>query len=453
MQQTSFSPNSRVLLFRQHYQIVSFTSRKELVLRDERGVDKTWQLETLIGHYREGNCKLTKRPEASSEARQVRRITTRLISDASDIAKAEAYARREYLTAIDHERVSLTHDTPRLQHVIQEVTRRLARKKCPSRSSLKNWQRRLRRSGNDPAALLPAFSRRGGPGKSRFSQQAQADMNSVIDNHYLVEGNTSAATAYAQLQACLADRNQWLPTRAQEPVPSYPTFLRMIKRRGGYEVTAARSGAREAERQYRSTGRNTENYGHNECWEIDHTVIDLFVVDPRTGMPLGRPRFTACIDSFSKCIMGIDLDFSGTTTQAVLSCVKHGILPKTYIREKYPKVQGEWPCFGIPRVLKCDNGPEFHSKSLQDACLELGITLQYCPAKQPWFKGSIERFFRTFSEHALAGLPGATGSHLYNRAERKDPASDAVLSRQSLMEYLHIWIVDVYLPGNARRRK
>lgn len=447
MQQISFSPNNRVLLFRLPYQITSITNSMELVLRDEHGIDKTWELETLVGHYREGNCKLTRRTTTQTAAEPARRITTRSLSEASEIAKAEALARREYLSAIEHEGVSLSRDSSQLHRVVEEVTRRLGRKKCPSRSSLKNWQRRQRRMGNDPAALVPAYSQRGGPGKSRFSQQAQTDMNCVIDNQYLVEGETSAATAYAHLEARIAERNQWLPSHAQEPVPSYATFIRMIQRRGGYEVMAARDGVREADYKYRSTGKNPENYGLNECWEIDHTVLDLFIVDPRTELPLGRPRFTACIDSFSRCLMGFDLDFSGTTTQAVLSCLKHAMLPKTYIQKKYPQVQGKWPCYGVPRVLKCDNGPEFHSKSLRDACLEMGITLQYCPPKKPWFKGRIERFFRTFNEQALAGLPGATGSHLYNRGQRKDPANDAVMSRQALMEYLHIWIVDVYLPG------
>lgn len=453
MQQISFSPNNRVLLFRQPYQIVSISNRMELVLRDEHGAEKTWELETLIGHYLQGNCRVTQRTTTQIGAEPARRITTRSISEASEIAKAEAYARREYLSAIEHEGVSLSNDSARLRRVVDGVTQRLGRAKCPSRSSLKNWQRRQRRMGDDPAALVPAFSGRGGPGKCRFSRQAQADMNAVIDNYYLVEGQTSAATAYTHLEGRIAERNQWLPTHAQEPIPSYPTFLRMIHRRDGYVVAAARYGAREADRRYRSTGKNTESYGFNECWEIDHTAIDLFVVDPRTGLPLGRPRFTACIDSFTRCIMGFDLDFTGTTTQAVLSCLKHAILPKSYVRDRYPQVQGEWPCFGIPRVLKCDNGPEFHSQSLRDACLDLGITLQYCPTKKPWFKGRIERFFRTFNEHALAGLPGATGSHLYNRGERTNPANDAVISRKALMEYLHIWIVDVYLPGRAKGRK
>ena len=447
MQQISFSPNSHISLFNQIYQLVSITARSQLILRNDKGEEKAWEFETLIGHYLQGNCRVTQRRPSPQKDDAPRRITTRRLSDASALAKQEAFARKEYLEAIARDGVSLSSDSQRLRVIVEAVTQRLGRSRSPSRSSLKNWRRRQRRVGDDPVALLPSYERRGAPGMTRLPKQVALDLEFVIDNLYLVAGGIPATTAYQQLAARIAERNQWLPADKPDPIPSYRTFLRAIRKRGGYEVLAARVGAREAERQYRASGKNTESYGFNECWEIDHTVLDLFVIDPRTGLPLGRPRFTACIDTFTRCIMGIDLDFTGTTTQAVLSCLKHAILPKTYLREKYPKVQGEWPCFGIPRVLKCDNGAEFHSVSLREACMELGIELQYCPVKKPWFKGRIERFFRTFNQHGLAGLPGATGSHLYNRGDRKNPADDAVISLEQLLEYLHIWIVDVYLPG------
>lgn len=451
MQQISFTPNSHVSLFNKTYQLVSFSSQKQLVLRDEEGREKSWDLETLIAHYLQGNCRVTKRNLGRPADKQRRKIVTQRLSDVSEIAKRQAYERREYLKAIAIEGVSLSTDSARLKLIVDDVSRRLGRKNSPSRSSLRNWQRKQRRAGDDPVALVPNFDRRGAPGKSRFPKQVVADMEHVIDSLYLIPGGIPVTQAYGRLQGRIAERNQWLPSSEQDPIPSYNSFLRAIQKRGGYEIVAAREGASEAERRYRSTGKNTEAYGFNECWEIDHTVLDLFVVDPGTGLALGRPRFTACVEWLTRCVMGFDLDFTGNTSQATLNCLKHAILPKAYLKEKHPRVQGEWPCFGIPQVLKCDNGPEFHSQSVRDACMELGIELVYCPVKKPWFKARIERFFRTFNSHALAGLPGATGSHLYDRGEKPDPANDAVISLEQLQEYLHIWIVDVYLPGFGRR--
>ena len=98
-----------------------------------------------------------------------------------------------------------------------------------------------------------------------------------------------------------------------------------------------------------------------------------------------------------------------------------------------------------------DNGVEFHSKSLRDACFELGIELQFCPVAQPWYKGRIERFFRTLNESLLNSLPGATGIDLQRRKDVED-ANLPVIDLDSLQRILHIWIVDVYMtmPGRGR---
>lgn len=39
--------------------------------------------------------------------------------------------------------------------------------------------------------------------------------------------------------------------------------------------------------------------------QIDHTVIDLIVVDERERQPIGRPYLTVAIDGCSRCILGM----------------------------------------------------------------------------------------------------------------------------------------------------
>src|SRR3546814_20235484 len=40
--------------------------------------------------------------------------------------------------------------------------------------------------------------------------------------------------------------------------------------------------------------------------QIDHTVIDLIVVDERGRQPIGRPYLTIAIDVFTRYVLGID---------------------------------------------------------------------------------------------------------------------------------------------------
>lgn len=119
--------------------------------------------------------------------------------------------------------------------------------------------------------------------------------------------------------------------------------------------------------------------------EIDHTRLDIFVVDEETMLPLGRPWLTLCVDVHTRCILGFDLSFDPPSHASVARCLKHAILPKGNLKALYPNVRGTWDMFGIMETLVCDNGPEFHCESLEVGCLTLGINIQYCPRKKPWF--------------------------------------------------------------------
>ncbi|MEL4419744.1 integrase, partial [Shewanella algae] len=62
--------------------------------------------------------------------------------------------------------------------------------------------------------------------------------------------------------------------------------------------------------------------------EIDHTPLDLFLVDDRTGLPCGRPTLTMCLDHFSKMPLGYHLSFSAPSLGAVIGALRHAVLPK-----------------------------------------------------------------------------------------------------------------------------
>ncbi|WP_096698424.1 DDE-type integrase/transposase/recombinase [Polaromonas sp. AER18D-145] len=452
MQLVSFTPNRSISLFHQNYVIVSTSGNSELVLRDDQNVETVWTVESLIGHYISGNLRAGTTITNGSPSSTAKRISTRLVGDVSERSKEEGLARNSYVGAILASGVPIRSNSSALSKVVALVSEKLGRVRSPSFSTIQRWLSKYRRQSGSNSALIPYFDRRGGVGKSRLSTLADLAMKAAIDNVYMTTERYTVTRVHQTLIADLSEKNKWRPKTAQIPIPSYSTFRRAIAKRSGYEVTASREGARTADRRYRSSSSSPENYGLNQCWEIDHSVLDLFVVDQHTGLVLGRPRVTVIVDHFSRSVMGVDIDFSGPSTQAVLNCIKAAILPKTELLKSFPGIVGGWPCYGLPMVIKCDNAPEFHATTLQDACFALGIELQYCPVKQPWFKGRVERFFRTFSEQAMAGLPGATGAHLYKLSEDQNPEKFAVMELQELQAYVYMWIVDVYMTGPQENR-
>lgn len=84
-----------------------------------------------------------------------------------------------------------------------------------------------------------------------------------------------------------------------------------------------------------------------------------------------------------------------------MNCLLHAIQPKTYIEEFFPRVKSEWNVYGVPEILNVDNGSEFYSRDFEDACLQLGIVIQYHPPRNPNYKGIIERFFRSLNQSRM----------------------------------------------------
>jgi putative transposase len=75
--------------------------------------------------------------------------------------------------------------------------------------------------------------------------------------------------------------------------------------------------------------------------------VDVLLVDQH-GELIGRPWLTTVIDSYSRCIMGINLGFDAPSSQVVALALRHAILPKQYGAEY--KLHCEWGTYGKPSI-------------------------------------------------------------------------------------------------------
>ena len=94
--------------------------------------------------------------------------------------------------------------------------------------------------------------------------------------------------------------------------------------------------------------------------------------------------------------------------------------------------------------MVCDNGLEFHAEQLRRMCAELNIELQFCPRKQPHYKGAIERFLGTFNRQIAHKIEGTTFSNIEQRGDY-DAEKLAYLTLAEFKKLLHVWLVDVYI--------
>ncbi len=94
-------------------------------------------------------------------------------------------------------------------------------------------------------------------------------------------------------------------------------------------------------------------------------------------------------------------------------------------------------------IVVVDNGKEFYSKHFQDACQQLGVSIQYTPPYMPWYKSSVERTFSSYNTQLLQGQPGTLFKEFITQYDY-DPKKNAVVSLEALQEMIHIFIVDIH---------
>jgi len=175
--------------------------------------------------------------------------------------------------------------------------------------------------------------------------------------------------------------------------------------------------------------------------QIDHTKLDIILVDDILRHPIGRPWITLAIDVFSRMVCGFYISFDPPGAMATGLCVAHAILPK----EKWlikRDISGSWPIWGIPDNLHLDNAKEFRGNMLRRACQEYGITINWRPVARPHFGGHIERMLGTLSKE-IHELPGTTFSNPKDRGEYNSEKS-ATMTLNEFEKWLTIYIIDIY---------
>jgi len=175
--------------------------------------------------------------------------------------------------------------------------------------------------------------------------------------------------------------------------------------------------------------------------QIDHTPLDVIVVDELHRKPIGRPYLTLAIDVFSRVVVGLYVSLDGPSATSVAMCVSHAMNTKgEYLRQL--GVDGEWPVWGQIGTLHADNAREFKCKAIDRGCQANQILMQWRPVKKPHYGAHIERYMGIVAKE-MKKIPGATFS---NTQQRKGYNSDreASLTMKEVERYLVNFIVNNY---------
>lgn len=388
-----------------------------------------------------------RRPLSLAEQRSLQTVLTDL-SLLDEGVREQTKRRYAYVSAVIAE--GLTKLTPKaVNPIIKRVSEEISDSTPPSAITLYRWCRRYRASGEDIRALSPSFKRRGNRlrklsgGDAGRAEAVARIIDAVISEKYFSRHRPTIQSVCDTVNARISQVNQLRDPEDRLTFPHRSTVYDAVSRLDPYEVTKARYGARIADHKYSAVKLGPRPTRPLERVEIDHTKLDMLVVDEEMRLPVGRPWMTTAMDKFSRMIVGMHVSFNPPSYLSVMCCLLHAVRPKTYLAERFPEIKNTWDAYGIPELIVVDNGPEFYSRHFEDGCLQLGMGVHYAPPKMGQFKGSKERWFRTQNQQLLHGRPGTTFSNVLDRADY-DPRQNAVISYSALDEMIHTFIVDVY---------
>lgn len=328
-----------------------------------------------------------------------------------------------------------------LQHAIKELASKLNDPSPPSCRTLYRWLRAWRLGGENNAALIPKVRNRG-PRAQHMRRDVRKLVLDVLRSKFLVRECPTLISVMPHLEEAMANYNSELDEQDRVAVPSYPTIHRVLKSMDPYEVMLKRHGKYAADQFFRNIGSGAKADFPLDLVQIDHTILDIQVLSPLRNL-VARPTLTVALDVSSRLPIGIYIGFAAPGYETVMLCLRNAILPKDQLLAKMPEVKGNWPCYGLPRTILLDNGMEFHSEHLKDACNMLGIGIVYHPVRAPHYKGAVERFFRSVNTGFLSMLKGRTFSNVLEKGDY-DPVKEAAVPFETFEALLYKWIVDVY---------
>src|SRR5574341_2325321 len=355
--------------------------------------------------------------------------------------RATAWARYEHLMAL-YEGTGHRPGTRVPRRDIEAYAReRTPQPGLPSAGSLERWLKAFLDSSGDIRALIPDRHLQGGPGKTRLEPEVEQMVEAVLSECARVRKHRTPDEVYTLILNRIAEANRTRSPQEALTPPSLATHYRRLEQ-AGLEQILRRKPSRSEQQARSDTVPGPQVTRILERVEIDHTPLDLFVVDVEDRLPIGRPTLTLATDTYSKMPFGFDVSFEPASYLTVMRCLRHGILPKPDCQERY-STTNSFPVYGLPETLVVDRGREFVGNSLIDALGMLGIIREVMPGRTPWYKGSIERFFRTHNQKLLEGMPGYTFGSLFARGDY-DPQRDACISLTAFYQMLHVFLLDVY---------
>lgn len=281
-------------------------------------------------------------------------------------------------------------------------------------------------------SLVPELKKRGGPKKNRLPDGDETIIKSVIDEYYLNTQKYSIPYIYRILEEQFHNANL--------TPPHINTIRKRIENLSSKDVTKNREGGKVSD-TFGMPGKNPRGNFPLELVQIDHTPLDLILVDEEERKAIGKAYLTLGIDVFSRMVMGFYISYEPVSFFNTGQSILNMIMPKDDFL-KQQGVEGEWPIYGLPREISTDNAAEFRGLDLTRFCEQYSIEVDWRPVGRSFYGANVERVFKTLSSE-VHNLTGTTFSNIVDRGNYNSEKTSAMTIGEFEQWFTEL-IVNVY---------
>jgi len=281
-------------------------------------------------------------------------------------------------------------------------------------------------------SLLP---RRPGPdpGFSLLAPEVDRLVDEAIETFYLTPQRPRMTDLVAEIRRRCHARGLTPPGRT--------TIRTRVQLKAPAQIIARRYGRKAARDKFGPVTGSLQAEYPLALVQIDHTLVDVILVDSRTRRPIQRPWLTLAIDVYSRCVVGFHLSLEPPSATSVALCIAHAVLPKApWLAER--GVTEHWPVHGLMERLLLDNAKEFRCEALRRGCEQYGIAIDYRPVRTPHYGGHIERLIGTMMGKVHL-LPGTTFSDVQAKGAA-NPEKAAAMTIEELERWLALAVAGEY---------
>ncbi len=360
--------------------------------------------------------------------------------DSLDSKKTEKEATQDSGLLDEKERARITRRIEVLRPILPcqgkeraQAVSRQAKLCALSRSTIYAWLKAYER-GDKKASSLATRKRQNR--KSRLNRPVLKILDEVITAHFETPQKPTMARTIEEVRCQFR-------AKGKKP-PSATTIRTHIKLRDQRQQTLKRHGAAQARAQHDLIDGTSHHPASAplDVVQMDHSLMDVMLVDSSRRYSIGRPWLTLAIDVHSRMVVGFYVSFENPSQFLVGLCLANCMLSKDLWLESMGLSAKNWPVWGRIRHLLVDNAKEFRSEGLENLCLEYETDLTFRGVGRPEHGGIVERFFKTLEGH-VHELPGSTFSNPVERGEYESEKR-AALTLDEFERFLADWIVSRY---------